>query len=232
MCVPYHSHVKRRRMFIKVIGLLLLGAVINVAVAWGLVWADTGQQKPGGPVSWKQAELAHYVYPIRRVGAWDIFSAVDVLPEEEFPRQSKPSSNDLIDPASLPTWCAQMHGKSWAESELPAYFSDFVRGWPLLSMQCRFHSGRNWQRATALSSGIEIASLIAPAGGIYRRALPLRPVWPGFIFNTLFYAAICWVMLTASFTMRRRLRRQRGLCSACAYPVGSSAVCTECGHAL
>jgi len=46
---PYHSPVKRRRRFRKVIGLLVAGAVINVAVAWGLVrfvdmsdWIGTG----------------------------------------------------------------------------------------------------------------------------------------------------------------------------------------------
>jgi hypothetical protein len=31
---------------------------------------------------------------------------------------------------------------------------------------------------------------------------------------------------------RREVRRERGLCPACAYPVGTSEVCTECGKAV
>ena len=69
----------------------------------------------------------------------------------------------------------------------------------------------------------------------YPRPLPLRPVWPGFAINTLFYAAILWggwLLLAAPFALRRRRRIKRGLCPACAYPVGASDVCTECGASL
>mgnify|MGYP003578232462 CR=1 FL=1 len=55
------------------------------------------------------------------------------------------------------------------------------------------------------------------------------PLWPGFAINTLFYAGILWVMFAAPFALRRRRRIKRGLCPACAYPVGESIVCTECG---
>ena len=33
-------------------------------------------------------------------------------------------------------------------------------------------------------------------------------------------------------SLRRRLRARRGLCTACAYPAGESAVCSECGAAV
>jgi hypothetical protein len=71
--------------------------------------------------------------------------------------------------------------------------------------------------------------------------LPLRCVrkmrgysllWPGFVVNTLFYAVILWLLILGPFALRRLVRRQRGLCPACAYPVGESATCTECGMAL
>ena len=51
----------------------------------------------------------------------------------------------------------------------------------------------------------------------------------GFAFNTLFYAAILWLLFAGPFALRRWRRIKRGLCLACAYPVGTSAVCTECG---
>jgi hypothetical protein len=36
----------------------------------------------------------------------------------------------------------------------------------------------------------------------------------------------------ASLALRRHSRLKRGLCPACAYPVGESGVCTECGAAV
>ncbi len=62
--------------------------------------------------------------------------------------------------------------------------------------------------------------------------LPILPIWPGFPINTLFYAAILWLLIPGPFALRRFIRRRRGLCPKCGYPLGDSSVCTECGHAL
>ena len=65
--------------------------------------------------------------------------------------------------------------------------------------------------------------------------LPWRPLWPGFTINTLFYATLLWLLVPGLFALRRLrrfLRVKRGLCPQCAYPMGESAVCTECGGAL
>ena len=64
------------------------------------------------------------------------------------------------------------------------------------------------------------------------RALPLRLLWPGFALNTAFYAANLWLLVRGPFALRRFLRVRRGLCPKCAYPMGESAVCTECGRPL
>src|SRR5262245_54887846 len=50
--------------------------------------------------------------------------------------------------------------------------------------------------------------------------MPCGPVWPGFAINTAFYAAVLWVLMAFPFAIRRTIRRRRGLCPACAYPVG------------
>ncbi len=65
-----------------------------------------------------------------------------------------------------------------------------------------------------------------------RAWIPLRPIWPGFAVNTLFYAAILWLLIPGPFALRRFLRLRRGLCPKCAYPSGESAVCSECGISL
>ena len=62
--------------------------------------------------------------------------------------------------------------------------------------------------------------------------IPLRPIWPGFVINTLFYAVILWLLIPGPFALRRFIRRRRGLCPGCGYLVGESDVCTECGIAL
>ena len=62
--------------------------------------------------------------------------------------------------------------------------------------------------------------------------LPLRPLWPGFAINTIFYATFLWLLTCLAIAVRRSLRLRRGLCPKCAYPMGGSAVCTECGHKL
>ncbi len=62
--------------------------------------------------------------------------------------------------------------------------------------------------------------------------LPWRPLWPGSIVNTIFYATILWLLIPGPFAFRRFLRVKRGLCPKCAYPMGESAVCTECGCGL
>ena len=64
------------------------------------------------------------------------------------------------------------------------------------------------------------------------RPFPLRPIWPGFAVNTLCYAAILWLLILGPFVLRRFIRMKRGLCPACAYPMGESNVCSECGRAL
>ena len=62
--------------------------------------------------------------------------------------------------------------------------------------------------------------------------LPLLPLWGGFAINTAFYAGVLWLLILGPFALRRYIRRRRGLCPKCAYPVGESAVCSECGRKL
>lgn len=60
--------------------------------------------------------------------------------------------------------------------------------------------------------------------------LPLRPMWPGFAINTLAYAVAAWLLSLMFAIVMRTQRRLRHRCGHCAYPVGVSPVCTECGR--
>jgi len=62
--------------------------------------------------------------------------------------------------------------------------------------------------------------------------IPIAPIWPAFAFNTVIYALAIWLVCFLPVGIRRMIRTMRGLCPACAYPIGSSAVCTECGKPM
>jgi hypothetical protein len=62
--------------------------------------------------------------------------------------------------------------------------------------------------------------------------VPGTALWRGFAINTVFYAAVLWLLFAAPFALRKRRRIKRGLCPKCAYPVGTSEKCTECGAAV
>ncbi len=59
----------------------------------------------------------------------------------------------------------------------------------------------------------------------------MRIVWFGFVVNTLFYAAIMWLLILGAFALRRVSRRKRGLCVACGYDLrhADHEACPECG---
>jgi len=117
-------------------------------------------------------------------------------------------------------------------------------GWPCLAMEAARWSYEPWgnaRRSCKAVRGIAIDPPILSHTHQYfttrmdGRLLPTRPVWPGFIVNVLFYAAILWLLLlvvSLPFALRRWRRTRRGLCPKCAYPVGTSDRCTECGGAV
>lgn len=109
-----------------------------------------------------------------------------------------------------------------------------ARGWPVLSLACESRWSQAHDRWEPVApTGIASMPWGAPFRASYlpdRRFLPLRPLWPGFAINTLFYTVILWGLFAAPLALRRRIRISRGLCPACAYPIGESPVCTECGQ--
>jgi hypothetical protein len=65
-----------------------------------------------------------------------------------------------------------------------------------------------------------------------RRLSVLRPLWPGLLLDALIFGAMLYGLWYGPGIGRRAIRRRRGLCPACAYPVGVSERCTECGVTL
>ena len=70
------------------------------------------------------------------------------------------------------------------------------------------------------------------SGHYPQRCLPTLPLWSGFAVNTVFYAGVLWVLCCGPFALRRMIRRRRGQCAQCSYPIGQNERCTECGAAV
>jgi hypothetical protein len=65
-----------------------------------------------------------------------------------------------------------------------------------------------------------------------RFALPLLPLWPGFLINTFFYAILTFALIRGPRVLRRALRRRGGRCVGCGYDragLDPLAACPECG---
>ena len=92
-------------------------------------------------------------------------------------------------------------------------------GWPFLSLQ----GERHFEPEPVT---YQFAWLAQESSRGEWTFIPLRPIWLGFVGNTLFYAGLLYL----PFVVRRFIRVRRGLCPACAYQRGESDVCSECGH--
>jgi hypothetical protein len=106
--------------------------------------------------------------------------------------------------------------------DAPYYYAIIMEaGWP-----CRSFVGQAWQgsRATALLVG----AIEVPHGTAFR-LIPLAPRLTGSVINTISYAVVVATVLCGPRLARRLWRTKRNQCPHCAYPLGLSPRCPECG---
>ena len=228
------------RRVVVILVLLLAGAVVNVAVAWGCaIWIHLG----GGPWSTHITAVEPWGKPNGFVGRTDRFGSTQL--HATYPSYLVPPSDRHPPPDSMFVPWGRIEppresgaGKPPEEEDLgealgPRVLVDDGRGWPMRSMWCgwsgsmRLPSGRvtgPWE----IMHGIALKPVV-PGGR--ERAIPLAVWVPGFAVNTLFYAAILWLLIPGPFALRRLIRRRRGLCPACGYDMkhAEHESCPECG---
>ncbi len=211
--------------------LLLAGAVVNVGVAWGCALRVNDL---GAPL--------HFTYSSGPDGWWTAknyskFGSTWISSRRERGK-SDPRSSSVHPADIMPDWGLRIPTPEW-EAGLLYYEGRLFegRGWPARSMWYE-RSRENsliFRRPTIVpvEGSIEIhGTAFAKTFGKRAYRLPLRIIWPGFAVNTAFYAALLWLLIPGPFTLRRLIRRRRGLCPKCCYPMGESSVCTECGVEL
>ena len=199
----------RRKLIITVLACLLLGAIVNVAVAW------CGARYARWPFFGLSARHDITKWPI------------------EVPSRS--SAKPWVAGSRSRLWTITRMG--WGNEAFFIDFYSF--GWPARSLQTEtwhnyeIRSGRRlvdhpepnvWNEGLRVDWGLKV--------------LPLRPIWPGFAINTIIYAAVLWLVFCAwPGFVRRRVRRGRGQCLHCGYDLrgqppeaGASRKCPECGQ--
>ncbi len=206
------------RRLLTIVVFLLLGAVVNVAVAWGCAlgskrYLTTMHSHP----AWRTKRVVEHegwmLYTQARIGT------VRAMAQRPY----TDSAATRVPAGSFPRWCSirelpALRPASWVTEGVWEGQSDWAYGWPYVSMWHQFEGhDRLWPGSSS-----------AYLGGNH---LPIKIVWFGSAIDTLFYAALLWPLISGPFALRRFLRRKRGLCVSCGYDLRhvDHAACPECG---
>ena len=230
-----------KRRLTKLVVFLLLGAVVNVAVAWGCALLIDLHLYVGSPsfsgFSLEKIASGHYwvVAANERCGGAILRSFVE-----------SPEQHSMAEEVHW-RWAEgapRLRLPSWSRAAIPKFDSAVNRrqgqvvkgfGWPWLSLWVSFHEIRPSGTTGTTKVAVERWTGLAVSSGAKLldppKALPLIPIWPGFAINTIFYAAILWLLTLGPFTARRIIRRRRGHCIKCGYDLRGTydGGCPECG---
>jgi hypothetical protein len=210
--------------------LLLAGAVVNVAVAWGIaLLADDAAPFPLTSGLITHADGTRSVATRLRCPGTSILIGDPVRITDVHASETWPA-------LELPDWARGPRSGPVPDRD-PGSWLEYARGWPLLTLACGPYAEPGWHVGpTDLSGHVVGWGVVVHRRGLGGRAgvrvLPLRPVWPATLVNTLFYAAALWVVVRAPRAVRGALRRRRGRCAFCAYDLRGTShdACPECGR--
>ncbi len=248
----------KRIIAIKLVIFLLLGAVVNVAVAWGYALGikpldELPLVREGDEIVLSWGDAATTLYPIRMPG----YRAYVM----EFVHLGGPpqggDAREALRRTTIPAWVVgladtpKIAERTTIQNEpLPLADRYEAFGWPTGSMASATYRDvtnlTNWQAGPMKSMPTEGVDYVvhyhASCGistgqtqkGLGRErliVLPIRPLPGRFIINTVFYALVLWLLWSLAFATRRLIRRRRGKCVRCGYDLSGAEhdVCPECG---
>jgi hypothetical protein len=207
---------------LQVVLALLLGTVLNVAIAWLWLTSRDGLAQSVPPKREDPPELAAQL--VAESPRWADLDLESGEHYREFGYHVFVVSE--IDRIKTSQTGLHMRQLTYANTGLPFLALEGCRTWSMERGRSGEPSAGAMQWRARWSSGFE-------------SFVPTRPIWPAFIFNTVFYALFIWPIIALLFAtpgavryLRFERRTRRGLCPACKYPMGDSVVCTECGRKL
>lgn len=203
---------------------LLLGAVVNVAVAWIAATCLVGKftQRHGAitPPAWQ----------CRVPDDWPV-------PDDAF-EFSTPWSTDTHVSAEEVGSAGRGNGRLGLLTRLVKGKGDWRGciadthrfGWPSRSLQMSFLTDCR-QNPTIKKGWSKHGCLILPAWAKSwaNTHIPYDIEPLGFAANSTLYGVLTYALVFGPVLVRNRVRHCRRNCLHCAYPVGNSPVCTECG---
>ena len=189
-----------KRATFRIVLFPLFGAVVNIAVAWGCVVTI--------PIALRPAEIT-----IKEVSA--DYIQVQCI-QRAFGRTRETWGERHTLPVVIDT------GSPFGQR--PAVGSWERTGWPMRALQCSTsaheltYTTEHGEVLTAGSEGQIDGGLklsperfrvsTSPLPVSTWRALPLRPIWPGFAVNTIICALLAWLFFAGRSQVRRRIRRK------------------------
>ena len=225
-----------KRRLAKLLVFVILGALVNVAVAWGFaIWS--GAVELQAEEGWRDiGDSPNRVVWILAFSFGVGTECIDVLvSHERSPMQPLRDQRHKDWEAVMPIWFGLHAAMEHQAAATPS--ADFIMyrasGWPLPALWNR--CDMNFNRANATSIWVKGIPTNFPRQRLtwaeYPTNLPVHPTGLGFAINTVFYAVVLWLLIAAPFALRRRRRIKRGLCPKCAYDLRGSASqsCPECG---
>lgn len=221
MSVPAREPRRLWRLAAAVIICLLIGAAVNVLVAW-----SSCVRFPWVPPRWRTPPVleraASEEWPARYSGAWGAPTRLE-------------KSRTWNRVGYTATWYGKEvseHGLIWNIRIVGAVRA----GAPFRSLMFSDELDRDILNPpppplpTVPRTPVQDGWTVRTAW--LRAIFPLRPIWPGFAFNTLIYAVIAYGLSRLPLMARRWRRGRRNQCPTCGYSragLAGGAKCPECG---
>ncbi len=221
-----------KRVAARVLVFLVVGSGISLTVAWlAAARSEQLQYLRDDKRSAKPVDLPGYVRPF-----WPpTLQYSEAVGQGWGVNQSEVLCSDID--SSI---CASALYQ-WNEGPIRAILTRVRFGWPMHSMYyddyglqgglskeakqqffARCEAAAGWRQWRRFPDWVPVSS---GSRGAFPRAI--EPL--GFAVNTVFYGGMLFLGVLGPGFVRRWRRVRHGLCPRCAYPVGTSPVCPECG---
>ncbi len=194
------------------VGLVALGVVTTVVLAWAGPWMMGSTPALSTPESRTYVEGGRaYVFLLTRT--WLVTDCWLVELERAPSGSESLREAAAVGRGELPYWCVEP-GANRA-----------------LVVQA---GGLPWRAMRRVQRDDGHESMVNPAKDLgfgKDTFLPTRIVWPGLVGDVLVWGAAWGVVLASPGVLRRCRRAAKGRCVACGYDLtGGRGVCPECGH--
>ena len=194
---------------------VLVGAVVNVGVAWGMAIL---------PETWFPNRLWSQTF------------------DESVTEWPYPTSAHAVRPDDAMRSCTLVYDKDSGFFRSGAWYdhdSGVRLGWPFRSvatwtetLQIGDPPRVVHRYAVMWRTERDVAGVVRMGPWGHELVLGWYPLWPGFVANTLMYGFVCFCVWRGVGFVRARRRKRHGLCAACGYDLRGlveGTACPECG---